>query len=121
MEKVGVYCRLSDEDRYKKNKNDDSESIANQKSMLLKYALERNWEVVDIYSDDDLKDSLRLNYSFAYPAISYLPEKERITRQGAHDAIRNTSLGASPFQITPFKMAEISPNMWVIIIKLKLA
>ena len=35
MEKVGVYCRLSDEDRYKKNKNDDSESIANQKSMLL--------------------------------------------------------------------------------------
>lgn len=64
-------------------------------------------ESVDIYSDDDLKDSLRLNYSFAYPAISYLPEKERITRQGAHDAIRNTSLGASPFQITPFKMAEM--------------
>lgn len=53
MEKVGVYCRLSDEDRYKKNKNDDSESIANQKSMLLKYALEQDWEVVDIYSDDD--------------------------------------------------------------------
>ena len=53
MEKVGVYCRLSDEDRYKKNKNDDSESIANQKSMLLKYALEQCWEVVDIYSDDD--------------------------------------------------------------------
>ena len=41
MEKVGVYCRLSDEDRYKKNKNDDSESIANQKSMLLKYALDQ--------------------------------------------------------------------------------
>ena len=53
MEKVGVYCRLSDEDRYKKNKNDDSESIANQKSMLLKYALDQGWEVVDIYSDDD--------------------------------------------------------------------
>ncbi len=53
MEKVGVYCRLSDEDRYKKNKNDDSESIANQKSMLLKYALDQDWEVVDIYSDDD--------------------------------------------------------------------
>lgn len=53
MEKVGVYCRLSDEDRFKKNKNDDSESIANQKSMLLKYALEQGWEVVDIYSDDD--------------------------------------------------------------------
>ena len=53
MERVGVYCRLSDEDRYKKNKNDDSESIANQKSMLLKYALDQDWEVVDIYSDDD--------------------------------------------------------------------
>ena len=53
MEKVGVYCRLSDEDRYKKNKSDDSESIANQKSMLLKYALDQGWEVVDIYSDDD--------------------------------------------------------------------
>ena len=53
MKKVGVYCRLSDEDRYKKNKNDDSESIANQKSMLLKYALDQGWEVVDIYSDDD--------------------------------------------------------------------
>lgn len=53
MEKVGVYCRLSDEDRTKKNKSDDSESIANQKSMLLKYALDQDWEVVDIYSDDD--------------------------------------------------------------------
>ena len=53
MEKVGIYCRLSDEDRYKKNKSDDSESIANQKSMLLKYALDQSWEVVDIYSDDD--------------------------------------------------------------------
>ena len=53
MEKVGVYCRLSEEDRYKKNKNDDSDSIANQKSMLLKYALEQGWEIVDIYSDDD--------------------------------------------------------------------
>jgi len=53
LEKVGVYCRLSDEDRYKKNKNDDSESIVNQKSMLLKYALEKGWDVVDIYSDDD--------------------------------------------------------------------
>ena len=37
-DKVGIYCRLSDEDRYKKDKSDDSESIANQKSMLLKYA-----------------------------------------------------------------------------------
>ncbi|MBQ9024159.1 MAG: recombinase family protein [Bacilli bacterium] len=53
MIKVGVYCRLSDEDRYKKNKNDDSESIVNQKSMLIKYALDQGWDIVDIYSDDD--------------------------------------------------------------------
>ena len=52
-DKVGIYCRLSDEDRYKKDKSDDSESIANQKSMLLKYALSHNWEVINVYSDDD--------------------------------------------------------------------
>ena len=69
MEKVGVYCRLSDEDRYKKNKNDDSESIVNQKSMLLKYALERNWEVVDIYSDDDYSG-----------AGAYRPDFERLIK-----------------------------------------
>lgn len=51
--RVDIYTRLSDEDRYKKNKNDDSESIANQKSMLLKYALEQGWEVINVYSDDD--------------------------------------------------------------------
>lgn len=51
--RVGIYCRLSDEDRFKKDKNDDSESIANQKSMLLKYALNKNWEVINVYSDDD--------------------------------------------------------------------
>ena len=47
--RVVIYVRLSDEDRYKKNKNDDSESIVNQKSMLLKHALEQGWEVVNIY------------------------------------------------------------------------
>ena len=52
-DKVGIYCRLSEEDRYKKDKSDDSESIANQKSMLLKYALSHNWEVINVYSDDD--------------------------------------------------------------------
>lgn len=51
--RVGIYTRLSDEDRFKKNKADDSESIANQKSMLLKYALSQEWEVYNVYSDDD--------------------------------------------------------------------
>jgi len=53
IEKVGVYCRLSNEDKDKKNKDDDSDSIQNQKSMLLKYAISNDWEVIDIYSDDD--------------------------------------------------------------------
>ena len=53
IEKVGVYCRLSDEDRDKLNKTDDSDSIINQRSMCLKYANQNGWDVVDIYSDDD--------------------------------------------------------------------
>ena len=53
IEKVGVYCRLSDEDRDKINKTDDSDSIVNQRSMCFKYADQNGWNVVDIYSDDD--------------------------------------------------------------------
>ncbi len=53
IEKVGVYCRLSDEDRFKTNKNDDSDSIVNQRSMCVKFAVNNGWDVVDIYSDDD--------------------------------------------------------------------
>lgn len=51
--KVGIYCRLSEEDRDKKNKEDESESIQNQKSMLISYAMQHDWEVFHIYSDDD--------------------------------------------------------------------
>ncbi len=56
---AGIYCRLSDEDRHKKNKDDDSESIQNQKSMLITYAMERGWEIYQIYSDDDYTGSDR--------------------------------------------------------------
>lgn len=51
--KVGIYCRLSEEDRNKQSETDDSNSIQNQKSMLLQYALEQGWEIYRIYSDDD--------------------------------------------------------------------
>lgn len=51
--KVAIYCRLSEEDRDKKNKADDSNSIQNQKTMLLQYALSQGWELYNIYSDDD--------------------------------------------------------------------
>ena len=51
--KVAIYCRLSEEDRNKQSEKDDSNSIQNQKSMLLQYAMAQGWEVFNIYSDDD--------------------------------------------------------------------
>ena len=69
IEKVGVYCRLSDEDRDKLNKNDDSDSIVNQRSMCLKYANQNGWNVVDIYSDDDFSG-----------VGTYRPDFERIIK-----------------------------------------
>ena len=50
--KCGIYVRLSQEDKNKMF-DDDSESIQNQKNMLVQYALENNWEIYNIYSDDD--------------------------------------------------------------------
>ena len=50
--RVAIYCRLSEEDRNKQSETDDSNSIQNQKSMLLQYSLEHGWEVYNIYSDD---------------------------------------------------------------------
>lgn len=56
---VGIYCRLSDEDRNKHFKEDDSQSIQNQKSMLLDYAGQKKWNVYKVYSDDDYSGSDR--------------------------------------------------------------
>ena len=67
--KVGVYCRLSDEDRFKTNKNDDSDSIVNQRSMCIKFAVNQGWDVVDIYSDDDYSG-----------AGTFRPEFERLIK-----------------------------------------
>ncbi|GLC29473.1 recombinase family protein [Clostridium omnivorum] len=53
MYKVAIYCRLSDEDRNKKNSTEDSESIQNQKNLLTRYALDKEWDIYSIYSDDD--------------------------------------------------------------------
>jgi len=51
--KAAIYCRLSEEDHNKVNETDDSNSIQNQKAMLIQYALEHGWEIYNIYSDDD--------------------------------------------------------------------
>lgn len=47
---AAIYCRLSKEDD---EKTKESESIQNQKSLLLKYAVEQSWDVYEIYADDD--------------------------------------------------------------------
>ncbi len=59
MKKAAIYCRLSEEDRNKKSELDDSNSIQNQKSMLLEYSIQQNWEVYNIYSDDNYTGSDR--------------------------------------------------------------
>ena len=68
--RVVIYLRLSNEDRDKLNKNDDSESIKNQRNMLLDY-IDKNpqFVLVDEYCDEDLSG-----------AGTYRPEFERLIR-----------------------------------------
>jgi len=62
--KAAIYCRLSEEDRNKQFDTDDSNSIQNQKAMLLQYAMEQGWEVYNLYSDDDYTGSDRRRPEF---------------------------------------------------------
>ena len=48
--KAAIYCRLSKEDE---TKTGESESIQNQKSMLIQYAIEKELDIYQIYSDED--------------------------------------------------------------------
>lgn len=48
-----LYLRLSKEDTEKINRGDDSASIQNQRLLLTDYALEHDYEIVEVYSDDD--------------------------------------------------------------------
>lgn len=50
---VDIYVRLSDQDRDKINAGDESESIQNQKTMLINYCVERGWHINNIYCDED--------------------------------------------------------------------
>lgn len=52
-ERAALYGRLSKEDIDKLNGGDDSESIKNQRLLLTDYALEKGFEIVDWYYDDD--------------------------------------------------------------------
>ncbi|MBQ7907621.1 MAG: recombinase family protein [Clostridia bacterium] len=61
--KVAIYCRLSEEDKNKERER-DSESIANQKQMLRDYAKGQGWEIYRIYSDDDYTGADRTRPEF---------------------------------------------------------
>lgn len=61
---VAIYSRLSEEDKNKQHEYDDSQSIQNQKSMLISYAISQGWEIYNIYSDDDFKGSDRNRPAF---------------------------------------------------------
>jgi len=51
LQKAGIYCRLSIEDRDKMC-SDDSRSIQNQKDMLCDYCVKHGWEIYNVYVDD---------------------------------------------------------------------
>lgn len=53
MEVAAIYCRLSREDEDKLSREEDSESIQNQKLLLMDYAMKHDMQVCKIYSDDD--------------------------------------------------------------------
>ena len=66
--KVGIYLRLSNEDKDKINKNNPSESIKNQRNMLLDYINKhQEFILIDEYCDEDLSG-----------AGTYRPEFERL-------------------------------------------
>lgn len=58
-----IYTRLSKEDEDKQHS--ESESIQNQKSLLIHYAVERGWDIYQIYCDEDYSgaDSLRPDFN----------------------------------------------------------
>lgn len=61
--RCAIYCRLSKEDEDKQKS--ESESIQNQKSMLVKYAIERGWDIYNLYCDEDFSgaDAHRPDFS----------------------------------------------------------
>lgn len=51
--RVAIYCRLSTEDLDKIHKENDSESIQNQKLLLMDYAMSQNFSIHKMYCDED--------------------------------------------------------------------
>lgn len=51
--KAALYCRLSKEDDFLPDGAKESESIQNQRAMLLDYARQHGYEVTGVYTDED--------------------------------------------------------------------
>lgn len=60
--KAAIYCRLSKEDEGKTGP--ESESIQNQRSMLLRYAAEHGYTVQEVYIDEDYSGADRSRPAF---------------------------------------------------------
>ena len=74
--RCAIYCRLSREDE---EKTIESESIQNQKSLLIQYVKEQQWEVYRVYSDEDYSGIDRSRPAFL--------QMIRDAKKGAFDAI----------------------------------
>lgn len=59
--RCAIYCRLSREDE---DKLSESESIQNQKSLLIQYATEQQWNIYHIYCDEDYSGTDRTRPDF---------------------------------------------------------
>lgn len=62
--RAALYCRLSQEDREKPQPGQESQSIQNQRYLLLHYAEQMGWKVAEIYVDDDYSGSDRQRPAF---------------------------------------------------------
>ena len=56
---AALYVRLSQEDRNKLSREDESESIINQQNILTDYCKRNSFEIYDIYKDEDFSGSDR--------------------------------------------------------------
>jgi DNA invertase Pin-like site-specific DNA recombinase len=61
--RCAIYCRLSREDE---DKLSESESIQNQKSLLVQYATEQQWDITSIYCDEDYSGADRNRPDFKH-------------------------------------------------------
>ena len=73
--KAAIYCRLSKEDENLSGGAQESESIQNQRAMLLEYARLHGYTVAEVYTDEDYSGMDRTR-----PGFNRMLEAARGTR-----------------------------------------